>query len=90
MTDVTHEDILAQLAQVEKNLADELTELTKQTKAQGSFIFGGPKGPGLAELVRQHEAWIAIQRRLILVLVPAIFLGVGAVVWQAVTASIAK
>lgn len=88
MSEATHEDILAQLAAVESNLAGQLEEVTKQTRTQGAFLFGGPKGPGLAELVRQHEAWITIQRRLLLVLVPAIFLGVGAVVWQAVTATL--
>ena len=83
--EATHEDVLSRLAGLEERIADDLSELTKQTKAQGAFLFGGPRGPGLAELVRAHEAWITIQRKILMVLFPAILLGVGAVVWQAVT-----
>lgn len=93
----THEDILRRLDVFEGRFEtavgkmalqlDEHRDIQEETRV---YLFGGTTGPGLAELVRQHERWIGVQRRLLLVLVPSILLGCAAVVWQAVAASIAR
>lgn len=87
----THEDILSRIVAVESRLSVEVAGVAKgledhrddMSKVE-AFLFGRNGSPGLAELVRQHERWIAGQRKLLFVIVPAFLLGVGAVVWQTV------
>lgn len=97
MAEATHEDILERIAGVEDRFATALEGVATQLERHAddeqelrTFIFGGADGPGFAELVRAHEQWITVQRKLLLVLVPAILLGAGAVVWQAVASHYAE
>jgi len=87
----SHAQIMDRLARVEERFTVAIEGLTKELQAHSQdrdrihrFLYGDHAGPGLAELVRQHERWIGTQRRLFMVLTPAVFLGVAAVVWQAV------
>ncbi len=65
------------------------TELARETKRMREFLFGENGKPGMAEVVRQHERWIAGQRRLIWLVVPLLIAGAGAALWQAVITTIA-
>ncbi len=96
-TQPTHDDILRRIARVEERFATALEDVASELKRHADeeqeirrFLFGSVEGPGLVELVRAHERWIGTQRRIFMVMVPAVILGVAAVVWQAVVFSLQR
>lgn len=88
----THGDILTRIDGLEtrftvaiETVATELKMHGKEEAKTRSFLFGDSGGTvGVAELVRAHDRWIGTQRKLLFAMVPAILLGVAAVVWQTV------
>lgn len=97
MIEATHDDICGKIDGLEVRFTASIDAVAIELKARGdeeaktrAFLFGGAEGPGLAELVRQHERWIGVQRKILFAIAPAIFLGVAAVVWQAVSVHLAE
>lgn len=95
--DPAHVAILNRIESSEERFTVALESVASDMKARGEaddrvhrFLFGGPEGPGIAEMVRRHERWIGMQLKLFAVLVPAVLLGAAATVWQAVVTVLAN